>query len=408
MALTDTALRNAKSRATPYKLGDAHGLYALVQPTGSILWRLKFRIAGREKKLAVGVYPDISLAEARKLAASARKRLTDGGDPAAEKQAAKIAKSLSAGITFASVANELIAKREAEGVTTVTTAKARWLLGRFGDAFGRRPIADIEPIELLAVLKSIERRGQLETAGRARAFAGRVLRFAIATARANRDIALDLRGALTTPSVKHRAAIIEPRAVGGLLRAIDGFNGQPSTIYALRLAPHVFTRPGELRHMEKSELDLERAVWRIPERKMKMRSGHQVPLSIQALAIIKEALAVSGNGSYVFPAISNLARPLSENTLNAALRRLGYSGDEMTAHGFRSMASSLLNESGKWSPDAIERALAHRDGNAVRGIYNRSAYWAERVAMAQWWSDYLDLLRQGAEIVPFKSAAGAC
>jgi len=406
MGLTDTALRNAKPRAKPYKLSDAHGLYALVQPNGSILWRWKYRIAGREKKLAIGVYPATTLAEARKSAATARKRLEGGGDPAAEKQTAKIAKSLSAGITFASVAEEFIAKREAEGVTDVTTAKTRWLLGRFGSAFGKRPISEIEPIQLLGVLKSIERRGQLETAGRARAFAGRVFRYAIATARANRDIAADLRGALTAPTVKKRAAIIEPRAVGGLLRAIEGFDGQPSTLYALRLAPHVFTRPGELRHMEKAELDFERSVWRIPASKMKMRNEHAVPLSTQALAIIKDALSVSGNGSYVFPAIGNPGRPLSENTLNGALRRLGYSGDEMTAHGFRSTASSLLNESGKWNSDAIERALAHRDGNAVRGIYNRSAYWAERVEMAQWWSDYLDVLRQGAEIVPFRSAAG--
>jgi len=406
MALTDIALRSAKPRPKPYKLGDAHGLYALVQPNGSVLWRLKYRVAGKEKKLSIGAYPNLTLSEARKAAASARKRLDEGGDPAAEKQTAKIARALSAGITFGSVAEELIVKREAEGVSAVTTAKARWLLARFGDAFSRRPVADIEPIELLAVLKSIERRGQLETAGRARAFAGRVFRFAIATARANRDIAADLRGALTAPKVKHRAAIIEPKAVGGLLRAIEGFDGQPSTVYALRLAPHVFARPGELRHMEKSELDLERAVWRIPAEKMKMRSGHEVPLSTQALSIIGDALAVSGNGAYVFPAISNLRRPLSENTLNGALRRLGYSGDEMTAHGFRSMASSLLNESGKWSPDAIERALAHRDGNAIRGIYNRSAYWAERIEMAQWWSNYLDLLRKGAEIVPLRTVVG--
>jgi integrase len=399
MALTDTALRNAKPRPKPYKLSDAGGLFALVQPNGSKLWRLKFRIAGKEKKLALGVYPNVTLMKARELAAGARKRLADGRDPAAEKQAAKVAKALSAENTFASVAEELIAKREAEGVSPVTAAKARWLVARFGAAFTKRPVAEIEPAELLAVLKSIERRGQLETARRAREFASRVFRYAIATARASRDVAADLRGALTVPTVRHRAALIEPEAIGGLLRAIDGLNGQPATIYALRLAPHVFTRPGELRHMEKTELNVEDAVWRIPAGKMKMRKDHDVPLSTQAVAIIKEALAVSGDGSYVFPAIGKPGRPLSENTLNAALRRLGYSGDEMTAHGFRAMASSLLNESGKWSPDAIERALAHGDGNTVRGIYNRSAYWAERVEMAQWWSDQLDTLRKGGEVI---------
>jgi integrase len=407
MALTDTALRNAKSRPKPYKLSDAHGLFALIQANGSVLWRLKFRIAGKEKKLALGVYPNITLTKARELAAAARKRLDDGRDPAAEKQAAKIAKALSAENTFASVAEELIAKREAEGVSPVTAAKARWLVARFGDAFTKRPVAEIEPIELLAVLKTIERRGQLETARRAREFASRVFRYAIATARARRDIAADLRGAVTVPTVKHRAALIEPAAVGGLLRAIDGFNGQPSTMYALRLAPHVFTRPGELRHMEKTELDLDAAVWRIAAGKMKTRKGHDVPLSAQSVAIIQEALAVSGTGAYVFPAIGKAGRPLSENTLNAALRRLGYSGDEMTAHGFRAMASSLLNESGKWSPDAIERALAHGDGNTVRGIYNRSAYWAERVQVAQWWSDHLETLRKGAEIVPLRAEKSA-
>jgi integrase len=397
MALTDVALRNAKPRLRPYKLSDAHGLFALVQPTGSILWRLKFRVAGREKKLSLGAYPSVTLAKARELAVAAHKRLDDGGDPAAEKQIAKIAKILTAKNTFAAVAEELITKREAEGVSPVTAAKARWLIARFGVAFTKRPVAEIEPFELLMVLKTIERRGQLETARRAREFASRVFRYAVGTARASRDIAADLRGAVTVPTVKHRAALIEPKAVGGLLRAIDGFEGQPSTVYALRLAPHVFTRPGELRHMEKTELDLEAAVWRIPAGKMKMRRGHDVPLSTQAVAIINDALAVSGNESYVFPAIGKPGRPLSENTINAALRRLGYSGDEMTAHGFRAMASSLLNESGKWSPDAIERALAHGDGNAVRGIYNRSAYWDERVKMAQWWSDHLDTLRKGAE-----------
>lgn len=409
MALTDTALRNAKPRLKPYKMSDAHGLFALVQPNGSILWRLKYRFAGKEKKLSLGVYPNIALTKARKLADAARERRDDGGDPAAEKQAAKVAKALSAENTFASVAEELIAKREAEGVSPVTAAKLRWLVAKLGNAVAKRPIAEIEPFDLLAALKSIERRGQLEAARRAREFASRVFRYAIATARANRDTAADLRGALTVPTVKHRAALIEPKAVGELLRAIDGYKGQPSTSHALRLAPHVFTRPGELRHMEKTELDIDAAVWRIPAGKMKMRKGHEVPLSTQAVAIIKEALAVSGNASYVFPAIGASGRPLSENTLNASLRRLGYSGDEMTAHGFRAMASSLLNESCKWSPDAIERALAHRDGNAVRGIYNRSAYWAERVQMAQWWSDHLDTLKTGAEIVPLRpdKASGA-
>jgi integrase len=205
--------------------------------------------------------------------------------------------------------------------------------------------------------------------------------------------------------VKHHAAIIDPMGVGALMRAIDGFDGQPVTQWALRLAPHVFVRPGELRQAEWSEIDLDAAVWRIPASRMKMNREHAVPLSAQAVAILKEAKGITGAGRFVFPSIRTPKRPMSENTLNAALRRLGYSNDEMTSHGFRSTASTLLNESGKWSPDAIERALAHADSDMVRGAYHRGAHWQERVLMAQWWSDYLDTLRDGATIIPKSRAS---
>jgi integrase len=237
----------------------------------------------------------------------------------------------------------------------------------------------------------------LETANLLRSFASRVFRYAVATARAERDPAQLLIGALTTARVKHFAAITDPTEFGGLLRAIDAYQGDPSVMFALKLTPHVFQRPGELRQLEWSEIDFGKAVWTISVAKMKMRQPHAVPLSRQALDILEEMRSLSGSGQYVFPSIRSLARPISDNTINAALRRMGYSKEQMTAHGFRTSASSLLNESGKWNPDAIERALAHMVAGSVRRIYNQSAYWQERVQMAQWWSDYLDRLRRGEE-----------
>jgi len=284
----------------------------------------------------------------------------------------------------------------------ITSAKARWLLAILEPQLGRRPIADIEPFELLDVLKRVELSGRHETAKRLLAFSGRVFRYGVATARANRNIAADLQGALISPKVKHHAAIIDPAGVGALLRAIDGFEAHPTTQWALPLAPHVFVRPGELRMSEWLEFDLDAGVWRIPGRRMKMSREHVVPLSAQAVAILKEAQRLTGAGRYVFPSVRTPLRPMSENTLNAALRRMGYGADEMTSHGFRSTASTLLNESGKWSADAIERALAHGDADAVRAAYHRGAHWQERVKMAQWWSDHLDALRKGGEVLAMR------
>ena len=256
-------------------------------------------------------------------------------------------------------------------------------------------MADITPQELLHELKKHERRGRLETAKQLRAFAGQVFRYAAATARAERDPAQLLQGALISPTVKHFAAITDTAQFGALLRAIDDYQGDPAVMYALKLTPHVFQRPGEIRQMEWVEIDFNKAVWTIPEAKMKMRQPHVVPLSKQALALLREMRGLSGAGRYVFPSVRTKARPISDNTINAALRRMGYSKDQMTAHGFRTSASSLLNESGKWNPDAIERALAHMVPGIIRRIYNQSAYWAERVEMAHWWSEYLDTLKQG-------------
>lgn len=395
MALSDTAIRAAKPALTQFKLYDEGGLVLIVKPSGGKLWRLKYRHLGKEQALSLGRYPAVGLKEARAARDRARKLIAEGKNPALEKKRAALAATAGAANTFSALAEELIAKREREGLKGITTGKARWLLSLLSLELGNRPIAEIEAFELLAVLKKIEASGRLETAKRLLAFAGRVFRYGVATARVKRNVAADLQGALVAPTVKNHAAIVEPGAVGALLRAIDGFNGQPMTIWALRLAPHVFVRPGELRQAEWSEIDLDTAVWRIPAHRMKMKREHAVPLSRQAVAILTEARELTGRAKFVFPGLRTPTRPMSENTLNAALRRLGYGTDEMTSHGFRSTASTLLNESGKWSSDAIERALAHGDANAVRGTYHRGAHWAERVRMAQWWSDYLDGLREG-------------
>ncbi|HTN60033.1 MAG TPA: integrase arm-type DNA-binding domain-containing protein [Devosia sp.] len=405
MALSDLAIRSAKPTGKQFKLYDDGGLYLIVTPSGGKLWRLKYRYQGKEQALALGRYPDVTLKEARASRDRARKLIASGKNPAFEKKRAAVAISIGAKNTFFVVAEELIAKREREGLKDITTGKARWLLSLLAADIGSRPIAEIEAFELLATLKKVEASGRLETAKRLLAFAGRVFRYAVATTRAKRDIAADLRGALVAPRVKNHAAIVDPASVGALLRAIDGFDGQPVTIWALRLAPHVFVRPGELRQAEWSEIDFEAAVWRIPASRMKMRREHVVPLSTQAVAIFREAYGLTGNGRFVFPGQRSSNRSMSENTLNAALRRLGYSSEEMTSHGFRATASTLLNESGKWSADAIERALAHGDSDGIRGAYHRGAHWGERVRMAQWWSDYLDQLRDGGKVLSIKRTA---
>jgi integrase len=410
MRLTDTAIRNAKPGAKPYKLADERGLHLLIQPQGGRLWRMKYRVNGAdseglpkriERLLSFGSYPEVSLKSARELRDEARKRLAEGIDPSQLKRDTKIASALGASNSFGAIADEYILRMEQEDRAEATLKKVRWLCALLRPAIGARPVAEVTPQELLAVLKKIEQSGKRETAGRLRSFASRVFRYAVATARASNDPAHMLIGALIPPKTKHHAAITEPKALGELLRAIDGYRGQPATLFALRLAPHVFQRPGEVRQMEWSEVDFEKAVWTIPADRMKMREVHSVPLSSQALGILKDAKALTGSGRFVFPSIRSTTRPMSENTINAALRRLGYEAGEMTAHGFRSTASSLLNESGRWNPDAIERALAHREGNQVRAAYHRSVYWNERVQMAQWWSDHLDKLRQGGEVVSF-------
>jgi integrase len=401
MALTDSAIRALKPRDAAYKVADEKGLYLMVTPAGGKLWKLKFRnVAGIEKKLSLGAYPDLGLKDARDAREQARSALAKGADPAEKKQSDKRAAKINAENTFSAVAKAYIEKNRSDGKADATVTKREWFLGIVERPLGNRPIADILPYEILDAVRPFERAKNHEKAHRTLQFIGQVFRFAVANQLAPRDPTRDLRGALVNHKPKHLAAILEPMRVGELLRAIDGYEGQAATLLALRLSPLVFVRPGELRRAEWTEIDLKAAVWRIPAAKMKGRVEHALPLSSQAVAILEQAKVVSGHTRFVFPSIRSPKSPMSENTVNAALRRLGFSGDEMTAHGFRAMASTLLNESGKWSPDAIERALAHKDKDIVRAAYHRGAHWQERVDMAQWWAEYLDVLRKGAAAIP--------
>ncbi len=312
---------------------------------------------------------------------------------------AKLEAELAAHTTFRVVADEFIEKMEKEGKAPATIKKARWFRDLLEPAIGHRPISEITAHELLKALQKLERKGHHESAIRMRSFAGRIFRYAVATLRAQHNPADILRGALVTPKVKHHAAILEPVKVGELLRAIDGYGGKIETKIALQLIPHVYLRPGELRKAEWPEIDFEAAIWRVPPERMKMRQLHAVPLSAQALTLLRQLRSLGNSGTFLFPANKTWLKPICENTLNVALRRLGFSSEEMTSHGFRAIASTLLNESGQWHPDAIERSLAHRERDQVRGAYHRGAHWDERVRMAHWWSDYLTKLRDGAEVL---------
>ncbi|OJY70825.1 MAG: integrase [Sphingobium sp. 66-54] len=394
--LTHIQISSAKPAAKPYNLSDSQGLHLAIRPNGSKLWRMSFRYCGKQKTLHIGPWPDISLADARLRRDDARKALAAGLDPVLEKKRAKVTAKFASAITFKEVAQEWIAKCEREGRAAITLDKIRWLLNMAYPLIGSHPIDGITAHEALAVLRKVETNGRYESARRMRSVLSRVFRYGIATARCDRDVAADLRGALTTPKAAHHAAIIDPQEVGVLLKTMDGYTGQAVTRMALRLSPHLFVRPGELRQAEWTEIDVDKAIWSIPIEKMKMRRPHRVPLSRQVLAMIEELRDITGHRQYLFPCMGSPRRPMSENGVNQALRRLGFETGEMTAHGFRAMAATLLNEMGQWNPDAIERQLAHQDTSAVRRAYARGEYWDERVAMMQHWSDYLDGLREVA------------
>lgn len=404
MGLSDATIRAAKpSKQKTIKLSDGGGLQLWIQPTGSRLWNLAYRFDGRQKKLALGPYPTIGLKTARALREEAKQLLVAGIDPGQQRKVDKANKAALQANTFDAVADDLIAKKEREGRTKATLGKKRWILDFARPSFGSRPVAEITAPEVLAVLRTVEARGRHETAHRLRATIGEVFRFAIATGRANVDPTYPLRGALTAVTVKHRPAITDPVSFGALLRSIAGYDGAPETRIALQLLALTFVRPGELRNASWSEFDLDAALWIIPAGRMKMRKPHRVPLASQAVSLLRDLNALTGGDGYLFPSARSAERAMSENTLNAALRRLGYAQGEATAHGFRATASTMLNECGTWNPDAIEAQLAHVEADEVRRAYQRAAFWDERIKMMSWWADRCDEMRQGAKIISLRA-----
>jgi integrase len=395
MPLTELALRTAKRQTKITKLSDGGGLQLWITPDGAKRWRLAYRFGGAQRALAIGVYPTIGLKQARDARQDAKRLLSSGVDPMAARKRAKINSASAATNTFESIAAELLGKKRREGKAEMTLVKTQWLVGLALPTLGARPVKDINASDVLAVLRTVESRGKHESAVRLRAMIGQVFRYAVATGRADSDPTGALKGAIATPAENHRAAIIEPKAFGALLRSVADYQGSPETNAGVQLLALTFVRPGELRSAEWSEFDLDGALWSIPAGKMKMRRPHRVPLAPQAVAILRDLQGITGRGRFLFPSARSLSRCMSENTINAALRRLGFKQDEMTAHGFRSAASSILNESGLWSPDAIERQLAHVDRDSVRRAYARADYWDERVRMMYWWADRCDELRHG-------------
>lgn len=400
--LTPSQVANAKPQAKPYKLRDERGLYLLVQPNGSKWWRFDYRRPDTRQRntLSLGTYPDVSLKQARERRDAARKLIADGIDPATKRKAERSADADS----FEAIAREWHGKHKDKWTPDYGTEILRRLEVNVFPWIGARAITSVNAPDILSVLRRIEARGAVDLAHRQHQVCGQVFRYAVATGRATADPTPALRGAIPPAPKVHLASIKEPARVGELLRALHSYSGGPVVSAALKLAPLVFTRPGELRHAEWAEIDMVKAEWRIPAHKMKMRAPHIVPLSTQAVAILRELQPLTGRGKYVFPSPRGAARCMSENAITVALRALGYDGQTMTGHGFRSMASTLLNEQG-WNRDAIERQLAHAERDAVRAAYNYAEHLPERRRMMQAWADYLDGLRKGADVVPIKRGA---
>lgn len=412
MPLTDVLIKNAKPGPKPVRHFDGGGLYLEVAPSGGKWWRLKYRHDGKEKRLSLGTYPDTSLKDARDRRDQARRDLAAGIDPGAKRKAEKATRTELAANTFEAVAREW---HQAVHCAAVTESHAaRTLLRLEQDAFpwiGATPIAEVTAPKLLEALRKVEARGAIETAHRVRQACGQVFRYGIATGRCERDPAADLRDALQPVIVKHHAAITDPRKVGELLRAFDDYQGLPTTRAALKLAPLVFLRPGELRQAEWSEFDLDAAVWTVPAARMKRTkqqkvSGapHLVPLSRQAVAVLRELEPLTGRGRYVFPSPRGGSRPMSDNAVLSALRRMGFAKDEMSGHGFRAMARTLMAERLGVPESVVEAQLAHAVRDSLGRAYNRTEFVDQRRSMMQQWADYLDTLRQGAQVLPFKTA----
>lgn len=401
MVLSDIKIRNAKPRAKQFKLYDSGGLSLLVAPAGGKWWRFKYRIEGKQKTISLGVYPEVSLSQARQRRDAARKQVADGIDPSQARKALKAAK-IHVENTFEVVAREWHGKF----TPTWTPGHAKTIIKRLErDVFpwiGARPVIEIKAPELLMVLRRIESRGALESARRTKIICGQVFRYAVATGRAERDPSPDLKGALPPAKSKHLSAITDPEKVGGLLRAIDGYQGSFVTRCALKLAPLLFVRPGELRQAEWAEIDLEAAEWNVPAEKMKTRQPHLVPLSHQAVDILREIQPLTGAGRYVFPSARTPLRPMSNNAVLSALRRMGFEKDEMSGHGFRAMARTILDKVLQVRPDFIEHQLAHAVRDPNGRAYNRTAHLPERRKMIQTWADYLDGLKAGAKVIPLK------
>lgn len=408
MSLSDTAIRKTKPTDKPAKLVDGEGLYLLLNPNGSRWWRWDYRrpVTGKRNTLSLGTYPDTGLADARAKRDAARKLLAACTDPGEHRKAEKAAGEDRAANSFEVVAREWHAK---QAPTWVKDHGDRIMLRLKNDIFpwlGKRPVAEVKAKELLATVNRIADRGAAESAHRALQSCGQIFRYAIATGRAERNPAADLRGALPPVKQTHLAAITDPNKVGGLLRAMDAYAGSFVTKCALRLAPLVFVRPGELRQAEWAEIDLDKAEWNIPAEKMKMREPHLVPLSPQAVAILSELQALTGRGRYVFPSARSPKRPMSNNAVLSALRRMGFDKEEMSGHGFRAMARTILDETLHFRPDYIEHQLAHAVRDPNGRAYNRTAHLAERKKMMQAWADYLDTLRADTgTVVAFKRKA---
>lgn len=395
MPLSDAAIRNLRPREKPYKVSDFDGLFVLIKPTGSRLWHFKYRLDGREKLLSVGPYPEVTLAEARAARDAARALVAKGVDPSAAKQDQKREEKERRGLTFETQARSYFDKTRKEGRAASTLDKTKWLLDMAIADFGRKPMSEITSPIVLRCLRKVEAKGNYETAKRLRAKISAVFRFAVASGTATIDPTYALKDALIRPQPKSRAAITDPEKLGELMRAIDGFHGQAVTRIALQLLALLTPRPGELRNARWEEFDLDTGIWSVPSERMKMRRPHRVPLPAKALVLLRDLKELTGATEYLLPSLISTTRVMSENTLNTALRRIGFGADEMTSHGFRATFSTLANESGLWNPDAIERALAHIERNEVRRVYARGEHWDERVRMADWWAGFLDEVRAG-------------
>ena len=399
MKLSEFTIRKAKPKEKPYRLSDGDGLFLLIKPGGSKLWQMRYKLQRKENVLSFGRYPIVSLSEARSRRAKARKQLSDGIDPAEQRDLDRLTAADEARQTFGLVANEHIERIKLNGAAASTISKTEWLLKNLAAPLADRPIKQIAPAEILDLLQRIENSGRRETARRLRGTISTVFKLAIVTLRADADPTIPLHGALLPPKVVGRAAITDEAEFGKLLNALDEYDGWPTIKAALQFLILTCVRPGEVRGAKRDEFDLGNKVWRIPAERMKMRQPHDVPLSDQALRVLKDIWPFSDGAELVFPSIRSKHRPLSENAFNSALRRMGYDKDEVTAHGMRASASSILNSRG-YDSDVIEAILAHQDKNAIRRTYNRASYWDQRVVLMREWADLLEQLRPRTQLVP--------